>query len=473
MPIEVKSRVSHQSENDAIASLKQHLGVSCPPMLGQHKVFIQLDSTRDASTLHQLLLDQSRTSGKDRHMRECIQLLHHVFVYGATAGLLLIGNNVRLIYAIEVSFSDDLLMAYNQVTKFIFEKYFHFFYESSLDDFPVEKIEVSLELRNESKQKKNEIDMHSFWCNYQLWRALNVNVNEAIIRFPLPPCSRIIPIQCSWWNSTKGPSDTTTKLLDNCEEQLGVRTPQTIAVARLLGIAGVVFHRCNQILSGRDCSSYPSANAYRGAANKRAPFWKSLVTLCEFIGGESSFLKEKQKPPPPPQQVLTPVTPRQQVRTRKGSKIQAARWTEMKTGNTPKLGRKNKSEPHKAVSHALRGKKCLGVTLVSRVDTRGKCKMCGQKTFYYCTGCKNSFCFQTGGDCGEKIKKMMKNKTIGKTNIPPLFYNLTERSKDGTKNTKFKFRNSCYHIAHAEQVEKYFETKASENKEDEEENATP
>ena len=310
--------------------------------------------------------------------------------------------------------------------------------------------------------------MHAFWTNYHLWRAINVVVDSRIIKFPLPPCSRIVPIQCSWWNSTKGPSDTTTKLLDNCEEQLGIRNPQTIATARLLAIGGVVFHRCNQILGGKDCLFYQSIDSYRGAANERAPFWKSLVSLCEFFGGEATYLEEQQKPPRPLQHNTTPLTPK--PRTRKAVIEQSAHWMmEKKTDFTPKVGRKNKSQPHKAAAHSMRQKKCRGVVLVSRVGTRGLCKLCRQKTSYFCTGCKNAYCFQTGGDCGEKIKQMRKLKTIPSTAMPARFLILSSKGKDGTTTT-MKVRNSCFHIAHSTQYEKFFEEKEQQNGD---ENKTP
>ena len=358
------------------------------------RFFLQFDSD-DPKKLHDLLRDQTK---KDRHKRECIQLLHDVFVYGATAGLLLIGNNEKFLYAIEVAFSAELLSAFERVTDYLFKNYFEFFYKPTLEDFPEEKVEAALELRNNSKHKKNAISLHSFWTNYKLWRSLNVVVDEQSIKFPLPPCSRIIPMQCSWWNSTKGPSDTTTRLLDSCEEQLGIRNPQTVATARLLGIGGVIFHRLNQFLSAKDCDAYDSIDSYRKAGNNRTPYWKSIVTICELAGGEIELLHKKQLPPPIPRAVATPLTPK--PRTRRSSVEQPANFiASRKTDNTPKQGRKNKSQPHKAAAHALRQTQCLGVTLVSRVGTQGLCKLCRQKT----SGCKTPYCYQIGKTCGEKI----------------------------------------------------------------------
>ena len=456
VPVEVKSRVSHRSENDAINALKKHLGVSCPP-LSHRKPFLQVNST-DASVLHKLLANPD--GKKNQFKGECIQLLHHAFVYGATSGLFIIGNRNKVIYAIEVIFSPTLLLAYEEVVDYLFENYFKTFYDTSLENFPKEKIEEALAIRNEKKKKKNVIDMHSFWTNFLLWRALNVNISDDI-KFPLPPSSRIIPIQHSWWNATKGPSDTTTKLLDNCEEQLGVRNPQTIATARLLAIGGVVFHRCHQILTAKDCSHYQSITAFRRAANKRAPFWKSLVLLCEFLGNEKDILNPK--PPQPPERNVTPQASRR--RTRNGTKTQVVNWiANGETGCTPKKGRslKRKSANKNILAHNLREKQCVGVTLVRRVNDRGICKMCRMKTSYYCTGCKSWFCFVTE-DFGNKINKMEENQTISEGTTPAHVLTMASKKKDGTTCKPIKVHNSCYHVGHASQFGEFFRKKNDSN----------
>ena len=137
--VEVKICVVHHSENNAMNALKDYVGVSFPTDANK-KLLIQVDLT-DAMILHQLLADSSI---KDHHKRECIQLLHHVYVYGATSELLVIGNNVKFLYAIEVTFLPELLLAYKNVVEYI-SKYFDFFC-LSLDEFPEEKIQDALEI---------------------------------------------------------------------------------------------------------------------------------------------------------------------------------------------------------------------------------------------------------------------------------------------------------------------------------------
>ena len=447
IPVEVKSRVSFRTENETLEALKLHVGDACPSIFHK-KFFFKMESDNPAP-LHKLL--QTTEGKRKRHQSECIQLLHHVFVYGATTGLFLIGNNSKLLFSIEVAFSGGLLSAYEEVVKYLY-KQFDFFYEKSLEDFPIKKIEQALILRNEKKKKKNaKISVHAFWTNFKLWRALNVHIGR--LKFPLPPCRRIIPIQHSWWNITKGPSDTTTKLLDNCEENLGVRTPQTIATARMLGIAGVVFHRCNQIIGSKESSFYKSLDSYRKAANTRAPFWQSLVTICEHLWKDEDALSN---PVRDPLMDRTPPPRKGRPRTRSAAAVQPAAWmSQWKSGFTPKRGRRSKKARLDAVSHDLRQQQCLGVVLVARVK-RGICKMCRMKTQFFCTGCKNFLCIQTGQDCSSKIELMKKNGTVLENEVPAPFLEISARDKQTNSKTNFRIRNSCYHIAHAQQFGEYF-----------------
>ena len=110
-----------------------------------------------------------------------------------------------------------------------------YFFVENLNDFPQEKIEEALAIHNVKRKKKNIVDLHSFMTNFKLWRCLNVKVTKGI-RFLLPPMTMIIPFLNTFWNVTKGLSDTMTRLLDTCKENLGIRSPQSVAVARLIAL---------------------------------------------------------------------------------------------------------------------------------------------------------------------------------------------------------------------------------------------
>ena len=97
--------------------------------------------------------------------------------------------------------------------------------------------------------------------------------------------ARIVPLTISKWNCLKGGGDTTTKLLDNCEEQIGIRTTvTTVASARLVSYFGVLFHRLNQWCNAKeDLSFYLSLAHTRHANNERASFNDSLRLICDML----------------------------------------------------------------------------------------------------------------------------------------------------------------------------------------------
>ena len=69
-----------------------------------------------------------------------------------------------------------------------------------------------------------------------------------------------------------------------------------------------------------------------------------------------------------------------------------------------------------------------------------------------CTGCKNTYCFQTRKNCSNKINLMIKNDKILEDSILSPFLTIPR-----TKNTeKITICNSCYHIAHAAQFKQFF-----------------
>ena len=109
-----------------------------------------------------------------------------------------------------------MLNAYSDVINYIYEKYVEVFYEGSVEDV------MANDHVFQALKALDFMDEHSFWSSYMLWRALNVDVRASNLWFPLPPCRRCIPFQNAHWNVLKGPSDTTTKLLDNVEEHLDV-----------------------------------------------------------------------------------------------------------------------------------------------------------------------------------------------------------------------------------------------------------
>ena len=110
------------------------------------------------------------------------------------------------------------------------------------------------------------------------------------VKFPLPKLARSGALIASKWNAfLKGGGDTATKLLDNCEEKIPVRSEVTAATARLFQYHGVACHRINQwCYAKKNLKFYPSLAHARHANNERASFFDSLRVA------EDMFLDQSQ-----------------------------------------------------------------------------------------------------------------------------------------------------------------------------------
>ena len=102
--------------------------------------------------------------------------------------------------------------------------------------------------------KSLNLDEESFKYKLGLWRVLNIDITNKdrrirtsrTIRYPLPPTVTINPLSFAMWDSLKGGGDTITKLIDNVQERIGIRSDNTTATARLLMYFAIAFHRGNQ-----------------------------------------------------------------------------------------------------------------------------------------------------------------------------------------------------------------------------------
>ena len=276
MPVEVKSRVSINTIDEAVECLRTCVGLDDWEEDKPYMFSMAATDSRFAKLIGSKL-------DPNRKKRELFQLLHHAYVYNVNKVLLIVGSNRNFLFAVEVEFNDDLLSAYDMLIELFYKKWFHIFFVNNLADLPIEQIESALKIRNATKAAKDVVDRHSFITNYKLWRSLNVKIPSGI-SFPLPPMAMVIPFINAFWNSTKGPSDTMTRLLDSCEENLGIRTPQSVAVARLFNLMAVAFHRSVQVATSKD--DYNSIESFRNAASHRYTFQKSMATIVHLLHEE-------------------------------------------------------------------------------------------------------------------------------------------------------------------------------------------
>ena len=396
---------------------------------------------------------------KSRHQRECFQLLHHTFVYGVEESILLVGTDKYFVFAVRVHFPLALLEAYNRLIDICYERWFGIFYLPEFNDFPLKKIKQALSFRNAAKPEKDRVDLHSFVTHFKLWRALNVEV-PAGIKFPLPPIRMAIPFINAFWNSTKGPSDTMTMLLDSCEENLGIRSPQCVAVARFLGVAAIAFHRLNQNLSAKDPSAYQSMESYRHAANERFSFQKSIAIIIHFLQEQVKILAQEQEMPTLSLPPMPPSTPPRRTTTRSAAQTQAVVWhNTTTTGGTPGRGRRAKNNSVSSQSNEERAANCIGlVPVIFDQNKKLRCRLCNSLTHYYCTWCKRPLCLSLpkGGDVQGRIDSYCDKYNVTTGNRPPKNVSMEIfNSKTNTK-TKMNVVNTCYHIAHGRQWKEFF-----------------
>lgn len=191
VPVEVKSRVSSTTMTEAHDRIEEEVGAE---LYDERKKY-QLRLSSSNQLLKTLLHDKSNPK---QEKSEAFQLLHSAYVAGSKHGIMLIGSRDKLMYGMFVDYDEDLLNAYDTVMQYMYDMYFRLFYDSTSDELAENASLI------EAIDLVDWLDMHSFLTNYNVWRALNVEVNASNIWFPLPPCARLIPFQNSLRNVFKG-----------------------------------------------------------------------------------------------------------------------------------------------------------------------------------------------------------------------------------------------------------------------------
>ena len=219
-------------------------------------------------------------------------MLHHAATYGSDSCFLLVGGDKDLMGIHHVFINPGLIEAYEAICCQFARNDLRQFYQPGMNvpDPPKKWMDAFLT----AKLRSLKMDKASFKYHLGLWRVLNIDIDapDGVVRvqsdyvLPLPPTVRIVPLSIALWNALKGGGDTCTKLLDNCQERVGIRSECIMACARLLLYFAIIFHRANQWCNAKkDLEFYPSAAHARHANNVRAAFMDSLELLCQrFLG---------------------------------------------------------------------------------------------------------------------------------------------------------------------------------------------
>jgi hypothetical protein len=362
--------------------------------------------------------------------------------------------------------------AFGEVVQFAYSQGINKFYRAKIDSGLVEKVKKVIE--GSSKLQKRNLDIDAFNLYYLLWRTLNIESNQFTLfrkqlnlRFPLLPCSKIIPYQNAVWNMAKGPSDTTTKLIDSRSEQLGVRTPQSVAVARMFLVLAVNFHRSIQLMTAKDLGKYVTLQHYRANASHRQSFKKSLELLVRFAKEEIGLVLVRGNVD------LTTLftSPERRSNLRNGDKALKVPWIDpIPLGVTPTRGRgRSRMSATASRDYEMRNGECQGVTVVRLVDgkgnwSKGKCDLCGFLTPWYCTGCKRSLCLDKVRDVSnpKKKQKIVMNEVIGPEtqNVKPgTIIKMGQLKQQVDQSVERKYIRAilgCFHCAHYNQINSHF-----------------
>ena len=196
---------------------------------------------------------------------ERIQLWHHATIRDAEKGLILIGNNQKLMRGVFVTYSNQIKAAYRQVLQDLHARGLEWAYGDP-KQLPKEQIKHVLRSR---EMKGMKLDWHSFQTAFFIWRKLQIeSLADGSVKVLLPPCSWILPYSHSFWNSTKGVSDTTTKLLWNYQILMPDPCLNTLVVGHFLQLFTVTLHRMFQIATANeDLSRYCSLYHFRNSRN--------------------------------------------------------------------------------------------------------------------------------------------------------------------------------------------------------------
>ena len=461
-PVEIKSCVAYETQECAKEQLKDYLGVQ--KYHPSSKYYIRLRA--DDPSLHSLIGD---VKNKKRSTLEMYQMLHHAYMYGVDSCMLLVGTDKSLLYVVEVNFPSSTIEAYHESLDTLFFKYYNFLYQSTFEEssFPCDRIQQALDLHNEGRKEGSQVTWHAFLTNYRLWRALNVEPDGRSIKFPLPPINRFIPSQNTEWNLSKHPSDTLTRLFDDCEESITIRSPQTVAVARYLSVLATAFHRSLQILGAKESlESYQTLDNFRAAANNRGSFKSSLMQLSTFVWAELEAVERQQRlptmNPSNSRQVLqeVPQTPPRRA-TRKNIVAPTQAWNnKWESGFTPgkAVGRPGEVKKRQAEQHNQRREDCLGFVLCISPNERKRCDFCKTWTRFFCSGCSSWLCVQTGTTpmSDKKIKTIRERLKIPADVEIPHYNSLSYYHPITKKRSETKVLNSCFHIGHDKRFTAYF-----------------
>ena len=462
IPIEIKARVTWNTMHAEFDKLESMFGIDC--LEDVDKIFTTIDC-EDIGLVNKLI-------NKDH---EAFQLLHHVWTYQSDAGILMIGDDRDVNLILKVKYCERLKNAYGQIIKYLYERVLCRFYK------PTEEVAddpfVKMALEDPLFTKKLKMSKEDFVTQHGLWHCLTFPKNDPLqktlgVRFPMPPCARLIPMSNSSYNSGKGGSDTNSYLAWMHRARLPKPTAETAPIAFQLSSIAIMCHRIQQLMSGhKTLNEFASLQHYRNSACKRRPYRRSLTTIINFLqstanqGNTSNALLSSGEKRKRESEEKTPTLRR---KTRSVQEVHEVCWTSRTTGGTSQQGRPFVAKDitiHREADLS-RQDACFGNPVRYMAWSKKKkqivnghkiCVVCKMKTPFVCTHCKRGVCLdkdrrdrllnpptEKSRKKAEALPKQYTKEELGPKIIA--FQSIDPISKETTTMYGMK---TCWHIHHA------------------------
>lgn len=375
------------------------------------------------------------------------QVLHHAYTYGFKKVILLIGDESgKVLNGTIIQYNNEIHECYKEVLNEIKDLSLSWAYNGD-DAATVTIPDYVLSISNNVQT----IGGHeTLYGQLKLWKVMFDDPDV----LPLPVITRIIPRAHAEWNSTKGGSDTVTKISD--EQTL--KPPKcyvnlnTMATSRCFTNLLISLFKLLQVFTSKKNLPYPSLLHYRNAAASRFSykiFLRMVYNVCKKkVRGEPTMIEEEENE--------VQGNSRRALRSAaiNGSRPEPLPEAIKPTFKTPKRGKKEKIEQGKAPAFIIeRTHECTGFpyelycesvsgTGTDRATPRYRCYICKNKTRWQCMKCRFFFCM-SGNEAKDR---------------PEEYYSVAEKENkmsDSKTLTKI-YRKSCFHKAHAKAIEKEF-----------------
>ncbi|GFH47201.1 hypothetical protein CTEN210_09822 [Chaetoceros tenuissimus] len=363
-----------------------------------------------------------------QRVSERFQVLQHVFVYDLDTVVHAIGNlNASLIRTCIIDFDDDIKDSFGAVLDDIKHETLEWAYPTVLTGrnevlpIPDEIVDIAVKFIPEIN------DEETLQGAVNLWHVLRQQV------LPMPSFRRLIPAVCTYWNATKGGSDTITKLMDSCILRIpkAWMNNETVAITRLVQLLTTLNHRLLQCGTGSENLNYPSLLHWRHAASERTSYH---TTLLFHVTAFQKYIDECKTSEVMPMTRVEP--PRRTDRRARVDGILPEKIDFAPTApnicTPPRLASMLESG-NAPTEYKTMARRCMGSIVQAYPPKANKsCALCKKSTGYFCTGCKRWFCFA-------KQKKNVKN-----------LYSHT------VQGTEMSFIKTCFHTAHEDCWNEYY-----------------